>query len=40
MIVITFAIGFAVLFANYPGFVTASEMRSVLFTASVAFFAA
>jgi hypothetical protein len=39
MIVITFAIGFTVLFANHLGFVTASEMRSVLFTAYVAFFA-
>jgi hypothetical protein len=40
MIVITLAIGLTVLFANYLGFVTASEMRSVLFTAYVAFFAA
>jgi hypothetical protein len=39
MIVITFAIGFTVLFANYLGFVTSSQMPPVLFTAYAAFFA-
>ena len=38
MIVITFAIGFSVLFANYLGFVTSEQMRPVLFTAYLAFF--
>jgi hypothetical protein len=39
MIVITFAIGFSVLFANYLGWVTSSQMRPVLFTAYAAFVA-
>lgn len=39
MIVITFAIGFVVLFANYLGFVTSSQMPPVLFTAYAAFVA-
>jgi hypothetical protein len=39
MYAITFAIGFAVLFANQLGFVTSSELPQVLFTAYAAFFA-
>jgi hypothetical protein len=39
MIVIIFAIGFCVLFANQLGFVTSSQMKPVLFTAYAAFFA-
>jgi hypothetical protein len=39
MTLITFAIGFVVLFANYLGFVTSEQMRPVLFTAYLAFFA-
>jgi hypothetical protein len=38
MIVITFAIGFSVLFANYLGLVAAEQMQAVLVTAYAAFF--
>ena len=39
MIVITFALGFIVLLANYLGWIKPSELRLVLFTAYAAFFA-